>query len=648
MKKRKDIVECRLEPHKFHLVEDECLKEVRSKWKIIKIASSSSSTTSSRLKKVTVTKTKPKPKDKVSSNKKKCLSVLTRRSSRRKVLESPRSALVETESFKNSDLVIEEAVENEVENSIIAEKEAESEEQKKGGSSSTDVGEKEGEERSSVEIGQQGVSTGAKNNCQDEILVRNLLNVSLQDQEERDPNVVGRTDEAASVCEENIVSPPSLVEDVSESPEPDSTVLVDKTPNWTLIHSTLRSGGVTETPLGDELEVEEEEVVVADNTINVETSNMEGVNNTVDVEFENNNMEEENNTVEVENQKNSMYMEVETENNTDVENNTLDAETERNNVEIEISTIEDLPLDTSTSSPPPPQVQSEGPGLASITEKSPPFPSTPAAPSPNQVRVNCECEGCLRPNCRTCKTCKKIRKLACNTATKGLRCEARSSCWGFSVPQVQLNMGQVRLERLRHQAGCKTTQTLNNNNDKIADKEEGCFEDLVEIVEDIIVPLDVSIGSDEEILSVEVVTQPAAQPQSPQRKTTKIRDLQNDAVVPEPKKLIEFDMFSSVDKDLERKMGSDQSRKLKRKKNKEPKTKKSRKVADHRGEKKKSKLQSQVESEGKVMPETRSDDKVNIIIKVLICSFLTRLLTQDIGPEVTRMIEEEMKKYGGD
>ena len=34
MKKYKDIAEC-LEPHRFHLVEDECLKEIRSKGRII-------------------------------------------------------------------------------------------------------------------------------------------------------------------------------------------------------------------------------------------------------------------------------------------------------------------------------------------------------------------------------------------------------------------------------------------------------------------------------------------------------------------------------------------------------------------------------------------------------------------------------------
>lgn len=139
------------------------------------------------------------------------------------------------------------------------------------------------------------------------------------------------------------------------------------------------------------MEEEEEEAGGADKTVN---DNMDGLNNTVDVESENNNMEEENNTVEVENEKNNM--EVETENNRDVENNTINVETERNNVEIKISTIGDLldlPMDT--SSPPPPQLQSEGPGLAPMTEKSPPFPSSPVDPSHNQVRVNCECEGCL-------------------------------------------------------------------------------------------------------------------------------------------------------------------------------------------------------------------------------------------------------------
>ena len=96
--------------------------------------------------------------------------------------------------------------------------------------------------------------------------------------------------------------------------------------------------------------------------------------------------------------------------------------------------------------------------------------------------------------------------------------------------------------------------------------------------------------------------------------------------------MIEFDIFSSIDKVQERKMESDQFGKLNRKKIKETKTKKSRKVAHHSGEKEKSEQKtkkskkvvhqsasgeneshkSPVEIEGKVMPETRSEVKLNV------------------------------------
>ena len=424
-----------------------------------------------------------------------------------------------------------------------------------------------------------------------------------------DPNIVDRTDRTSLVC----VSPPSIVEDVSVSSVTDSTILVDKTPNWTLIHSTLHSGGFVETSFGDEEAREEEEAVV--------------------VESDNNNIEEKN-TVEVETQINNM--DVETEYNIDVENNTVDAETERNNVEIEMSPSEDLPVDpvdTQPSSSPPSQHQREGPGLTSHTEKFP--SSTPVGPSsPNQVRPNCKCEGCLRPNDSTCKTCKEISQLACNTATRGLRCEGRT-CWGFSVPQVSLKMCQIRLERLRHQPGTSTTLTLNNNQE-IADKEEESFENLVEIIEDTTVP----IGSDEELLSVKVITQPASQPESSKKKTSKMRYLLNDvAVVPEPKKLIEFDIFSSIDKVLERKMESDQCGKLKRiKKIKERNTKKSRKVAHHSGEKEKS--EPKTKKSRKVVYHIASGENE---VKLNVSLHCIYFLTQDIGQEVTRMIEEEMK-----
>ena len=326
-------------------------------------------------------------------------------------------------------------------------------------------------------------------------------------------------------------------------------------------------------------------------------------------------------------------MDVETEYNIDVENNTLDAETERNNVEIVMSPSEDLPVDPQPSSPPPSQHQREGPVLTSLTEKSP--SSTPVGPSsPNQVRPNCKCEGCLRPNGSTCKTCKEISQLAFNTATRGLRCEGRT-CWGFSVPQVPLKMCQIRLERLRHKPESSTTPTLNNNQE-IADKEEESFENLVEIVEDTTVP----IGSDEELLSVKVITQPAAQPESSKKKTPKMRYLLNDAaVVPEPKKLIEFDIFSSIDKVLERNMESDQCGKLKRKKIKERKTKKSRKVAHHSGEKEKS--EPKTKKSRKVVYHINSGENE---VKLNVSLHCIYLLTQDIGQEVTRMIEEEMKK----
>ena len=63
--KYEDIVEC-LQPHRFRLVEDEFMKEVRILGKIRKIASSTAITSSSRLTKVT----KTKQKDKISSKKK--------------------------------------------------------------------------------------------------------------------------------------------------------------------------------------------------------------------------------------------------------------------------------------------------------------------------------------------------------------------------------------------------------------------------------------------------------------------------------------------------------------------------------------------------------------------------------------------------
>ena len=44
-----------------------------------------------------------------------------------------------------------------------------------------------------------------------------------------------------------------------------------------------------------------------------------------------------------------------------------------------------------------------------------------------------------------------------------------------------------------------------------------------------------------------------------------------------------------------------------------------------------------------VRPETRSDDKVNIMF-IKVSLFLSLFLIQDVGQEVTRMIEEEMKK----
>ena len=590
MKKCEDIAEC-LEPHRFHLVEDECLKEVGRKGII------TSDTSSSCLKKVTVTESK-----------------------------SPRSALTESVSFKNMDSATEEAIEDADKEciSIIAGKEADSVKQKKGESSSSDVQDKEDKGK---------------------ILVRNLLNVSLQAPEETElPNDPG----------------------IFESSETDSTVPVplDETPNWTLINAMW----YMETPLGDEDEVEveeeeeEEEAVVVVETVGndtfhmeIENNNMEALNNTVNVESDIDNMEEENNTVEVDIEKK----------NKDVENNTMVVGIESKNMEIEKSTTENLPGKAQVSSAPP-QLQSEGSGLALITEKSP--QSTPLEPPHNQVRPNCKCEGCLRPNCTTCRSCKLIRKLGCNTATGELRCEGRT-CWGLAVPQVPLKMCQVRVERLPqpHQPASPTTPALNNNQEA-ADKDEEGFEDLVEIVEDKIVPMDISIGSDEEILSVEVITQPVAQPQSPKRKSTKNGDQQNKAV-PEPKKLIEFDMFSSIDKDLKRKMKSDPSGKLKRKKNKEQKMIKSRKVVHHRRVNEKNNLQFYsnkksnsitpseaerrkqlytekfIKSPVKVVVETSSHDKVNITIKVAICSFLPRLLTQDYGQEVSRVIEEEIKKY---
>ena len=134
---------------------------------------------------------------------------------------------------------------------------------------------------------------------------------------------------------------------------------------------------------------------------------------------------------------------------------------------------------------------------------------------------------------------------------------------------------------------------------------------------------------------------------------------------------------------------NDLSRKLKRKKTKEQKMKKSEKVVRQSGEKEKTKpkkssqvvhhsgkkvkskpkfysnqesksissseaerrkqqykkmfIDPPMKSGGKVMPETRSDEKVNIMI-IKVSLFLSRLLIQDIGQEVTRMIEEEMEK----
>ena len=68
--KDKDTVEClQLQSHRFHLVEDECLKEARIIGRIIKVASTT--TSSSSLKKVR--KTKPKGKVRFIFNKKKCV-----------------------------------------------------------------------------------------------------------------------------------------------------------------------------------------------------------------------------------------------------------------------------------------------------------------------------------------------------------------------------------------------------------------------------------------------------------------------------------------------------------------------------------------------------------------------------------------------
>ena len=65
--------------------------------------------------------------------------------------------------------------------------------------------------------------------------------------------------------------------------------------------------------------------------------------------------------------------------------------------------------------------------------------------------------------------------------------------------------------------------------------------------------------------------------------------------------------------------------------------------AERRKQLYKEKIKSPVKCGGKVMPETRSDDKVNILI-IKVSLFLFRFLLQDVGQEVTRMIEEEMKK----
>ena len=164
------------------------------------------------------------------------------------------------------------------------------------------------------------------------------------------------------------------------------------------------------------------------------------------------------------------------------------------------------------------QGEGEGPGLVSSTPDV-------SSSSPSQVRVSCQCEGCLTTNCGTCKSCKKISKLRVATATRELRCEART-CWGFSVPRLPLKMCQVRLERLTD------LPALSYNHRESDDQEEDSLEDFVEIVEDKVVPMDeadramfyglesdLDLGSDEEILSTEFIKQPsiaALQPPSPQ------------------------------------------------------------------------------------------------------------------------------------
>ena len=163
---------------------------------------------------------------------------------------------------------------------------------------------------------------------------------------------------------------------------------------------------------------------------------------------------------------------------------------------------------------------------------------------------------------------------------------------------------------------------MNYNHQESDDQEEDCLEDLVEIVEDKVVPMDdadramfnglesdFTFGSDEEIVSMEIITLPsiaAPQPPSQQKSQGKIGDIQNDPTVRKPMKLVEFDMFSSVDEDQKRKMENDQSRKLKPGKNKEQKTKKSMKVT-HSGEKEKTK--PQIKKSSQVAHHSASGEK---------------------------------------